>query len=142
VVTPWTAEASDHHELALVGLRTDTDYRVHVEVDGPDGPSGVAEADHNTVPYPETLPALDVAVVESARMAPGVTMFDVGSWGVDGGRGRTGGGLVMFDQEGEVVWPRSRPHLRRRTEPHRRRRRRPRRSTTTSRPPPSGSPQA
>ncbi len=50
------------------------------------------------------MPDLRVDVADTARMAPGYTLFDLQRWGVEVPAGQPPGLLVIVDPEGEIVW--------------------------------------
>lgn len=105
VTSPWTREPTDDLSLDLVGLRAERTYRITVDARAEDGVTVArATTEFTTGPLPDVLPEMDVAAADGTRMAPGLTMFDAGSWQTEGGRGRVDPVLLMVDDEGEVVW--------------------------------------
>jgi hypothetical protein len=101
VETPADAFAT-HHSIPLVGLRQESTYSVTVSAVDKAGHTGVAAPRHaHTGSLPADLPSLAVTS-QPARMAPGVTMFDV-LHRVTNAAG-TKGYAIAVDAEGEVVW--------------------------------------
>jgi hypothetical protein len=109
VEMPATAARRTEHRYPLVGLRAESEYEVVFTTRGRNGdPVGEGRTRVTTGALPQDLPALEVVQAEPARMADGLTMFDVGQWGVDDNR-RTEAALIVLDDEGEVVWYRQSP---------------------------------
>lgn len=105
VTIPTTVTPRRHVPLPIVGLRADREYRIEIEaVDDRDEVTGRGTGTVTTGSLPEDLPELDLVEADAARMADGLTLFDVGQWAVEGDRGRTNATLLAMDDEGEVVW--------------------------------------
>ena len=103
VSLPRTAVAATAQRYPVVGLRADTEYEIEMTATAEDGSDvGTVTSSLRTGSLPDGMPAFDVTS-EPARMAPGLTMFDIGQWGVEGS-GRSSPYLVIMDEEGEVVW--------------------------------------
>lgn len=98
VQVPARGPAATEHELALVGLRPETEYALTLT-----GSSALAEASEGlriqTGVLPEDLPA--VVVEADGRAAEGATLFNA-SAGADGLEHP--GNLIAVDETGEVVW--------------------------------------
>lgn len=101
---PATAEPSERHRYPVLGLRAEADYElVLTALDDAGEEVGRGRARLSVGSLPESLPDLEVVQTDPARMAPGLTLFDVGQWDVQG-KGRSAGALLALDEEGEVVW--------------------------------------
>jgi hypothetical protein len=89
------------HEIPVVGMRAETDYTITV----------TAGESEETLPFrtgalPDDLPPVSVEMADTARMAPGYTVFNAFPWApVPPGTEPPDAGYVLaVDQDGEVVW--------------------------------------
>lgn len=113
VVLPATGEPSKVHDLALVGLRPETEYEVSVDALDVDGdPVDAGDSVSLTSgPLPEDFPPIELEV-DAERAAEGLTLLSLKPWGPpnDGraapyeGPDRPKGYLAAVDHEGYVVW--------------------------------------
>lgn len=104
---------SEEHELALVGLRPETDYEVSVEaVDEAGDPLDAGDPiAFSSGPLPEDFPPIELEA-DASRMAEGLTLLSLKPWGapVDGqsvpedSEDQPSGYLAVVDDEGFVVW--------------------------------------
>ncbi len=112
---PAAAEPSTDQELALVGLRPETEYEVTVEAVDADG--GAVDGGGSTTfasgSLPEGFPRIELADVDPERTEPGLTLLSLKPWGPPNEEGQSiptqdsnkaDGYIALVDQEGFVVW--------------------------------------
>lgn len=105
VDVPRTARALRRHRIPVVGLRAETTYDLTVSAsDAAGDPAGQGVVQMTTGALPGWIPPLQVNQIDAARMAPGITLFDIQRWGVDQPPDEPSGMLVGVDQEGQIVW--------------------------------------
>ena len=105
VDVPRTARALRRHRIPVVGLRAETTYDLTVSAfDAAGDPAGQGVVQMTTGALPDWIPPLQVNQIDAARMAPGITLFDIQRWGVDQPPDEPSGMLVGVDQEGQIVW--------------------------------------
>jgi len=105
VEVPRTTRALRRHRIPVVGLRAETAYDLKVSAfDAAGDPVGDGVVQMTTGALPDWIPPLQVNQIDAARMAPGITLFDIQRWGVEVPAGEPSGMLVGVDQEGQIVW--------------------------------------
>lgn len=96
-------EATEEHEVPLLGLRAGTTYDVLLAV--ADGGPAASVGELTTGELPADLPPVDVRVAASDRVAPGLTLFNQVYQAPPGGDGLADVGfLTAIDETGAVVW--------------------------------------
>ncbi len=95
--------ASAQHDHLLLGWRPGRDYTVTIEAVASDGAVATRERTVRTEPLPDAFPEVEVTVVDPERMAPGDTLTTIRPF-VRRGAVAEHEYVVVFDEEGEVVW--------------------------------------
>jgi arylsulfate sulfotransferase len=92
------------HQIALLGLRVDTDHQiVAVATDASGNETAFEAIQFRTDPLPEDFPRFVLEHSDAERMEPGATLFNLMKW-PEGGADDEFGAVVIVDQDGEVVW--------------------------------------
>ncbi len=100
---PVSTEAETEHELTVLGLRAETEYRfrIHAEVEG--GGASVFETDAvTTAALPDDFPPLSIEVLDAPAATAGVRLFGIRRWTPS--QDQEWGYFLAIDEEGEVVW--------------------------------------
>jgi hypothetical protein len=95
----FLGQARDH-ELTILGLYPDRDYRMTVTATTLDNISTAASQTLRmpTDPLPDDFPALTLSVAKQNRIEPGFTLLDAAR--KDGSAAY----IIILDEDGEVVW--------------------------------------
>ncbi len=115
VETPTTAEASETHEIPVVGLRAEQDYSLNVEAVNDNGDVTDSEKlDFKTGVLPEFIPEMDVRTDADGR-ADGYTLVEIGpakraEFGEDETDPLAVQHVVALDSDNQVVWYYSSPN--------------------------------
>lgn len=101
-----TDDLATEHTLTVLGMRPGRMHHITAVVTDAEG--GVSESPPLPLempPLPADLPIPELISADTARMEPGVTLFNAFSLD-DEGRGidEFGGVLYMIDERGEVIW--------------------------------------
>lgn len=100
---PVDAARRTAHDIAVLGLRPDRDYRLRLTISDTEGTTAAEPIEFRTSPLPDDFPTLRLARSQPERIEPGVTLFSVFRWKDDVGS-KTFGLFVAVDASGDVVW--------------------------------------
>ena len=102
VETPSTTDAADTLEIPVVGLRSNRDYELEIEIDAGDGEVVVVEQAYTTEELPDWIADFEVSI-DADRTSPGYTIIEVDPQAPDD-PGPYTQYLAAYDNTGEIVW--------------------------------------
>lgn len=102
VETPETTEAAETLEIPVVGLRSNREYELQVEIDAGNGDMVVVDEVYTTEELPDWITEQDVTI-DAERSSPGYTIIEVDPQSPED-EGPFTQYLLAYDNAGEVVW--------------------------------------